>query len=395
MGIKNKTYLAGIMAGLLLLSGCNPMSREVVQEDGWAEVLDELKTGTPDQIESHITADVSESLTIDADISGIDGLNAYELENIKMERHLFKSNKEEILQLVLEEMPIVNPTEPAERQTDYYLENGEEEISLGVDSEEEVGFVQVRDSYMVGTTEEYWQLYEGLNAFDVYTYKGYRELSDPALAGHFGELESDRDLEFLSLEEAEQYLVEFLKKTGVEMDCNIKIFSASEEVLQKIAEEEEADLSFQKENEAYWILFPQSYKGVPFISATVPASVSNSSYGVHQDNYLLLTEKGILDFGVRNVFDIDGTESPQPIISVGEVLEKVVQRHEQTAKENVKERVVEVELCYLPVWDGGTSMSFTAKPVWYVRSVVIEDNWEGVSETIYDAVTGDEISWDE
>lgn len=212
MGIKNKTYLAGIMAGLLLLSGCNPMSREVVQEDGWAEVLDELKTGTPDQIESHITADVSESLTIDADISGIDGLNAYELENIKMERHLFKSNKEEILQLVLEEMPIVNPTEPAERQTDYYLENGEEEISLGVDSEEEVGFVQVRDSYMVGTTEEYWQLYEGLNAFDVYTYKGYRELSDPALAGHFGELESDRDLEFLSLEEAEQYLVEFFKK---------------------------------------------------------------------------------------------------------------------------------------------------------------------------------------
>lgn len=110
---------------------------------------------------------------------------------------------------------------------------------------------------------------------------------------------------------------------------------------------------------------------------------------------MLLTEKGILDFGVRNVFDIDGTESPQPIISVGEVLEKVVQRHEQTAKENVKERVVEVELCYLPVWDGGTSMSFTAKPVWYVRSVVIEDNWEGVSETIYDAVTGDEISWDE
>ena len=173
-----------------------------------------------------------------------------------------------------------------------------------------------------------------------------------------------------------------------------------QEIAQKVNKEREElpdaePISVSDEYEGYVIGIYQVYKGVPVICYGVPNTVSNSSYGVEQKCSMFWTKDGIKDLTLRNVYDMGEEEKPQKILSVGNVLEKIEQQNQRTARKNQKERVVKIQLFYVPVHEDGENLNFTAKPVWYVISHVDGDEFTKISVTVYDAVTGEVMPWKE
>ena len=394
MNIRKKMLVTGMLVCGLVFAGCSPMNRKETKSDSWQEYVEKLKNIPPDQVNSHITEQVSDSLVIDADVEGLDGLKQYKLGNLKMTRHIF-SDKKKLLDQLMNRMPISNPTEPKERQTEYYLENGNEEKSLEVTSENTADCLQVRDSYMIGS----------LLGDSEYSYLGLDVNQENMIENpKIDMLNQDQDLQFMTVKEVRAETQNFLKETGITAEVNMKVYSAAEEKLQEIAQkvnkerEELPDaepISVSDEYEGYVIGIYQVYKGVPVICYGVPNTVSNSSYGVEQKCSMFWTKDGIKDLTLRNVYDMGEEEKPQKILSVGNVLEKIEQQNQRTARKNQKERVVKIQLFYVPVHEDGENLNFTAKPVWYVISHVDGDEFTKISVTVYDAVTGEVMPWKE
>ena len=281
MNIRKKMLVTGMLVCGLVFAGCSPMNRKETKSDSWQEYVEKLKNIPPDQVNSHITEQVSDSLVIDADVEGLDGLKQYKLGNLKMTRHIF-SDKKKLLDQLMNRMPISNPTEPKERQTEYYLENGNEEKSLEVTSENTADCLQVRDSYMIGS----------LLGDSEYSYLGLDVNQENMIENpKIDMLNQDQDLQFMTVKEVRAETENFLKETGITAEVNMKVYSAAEEKLQEIAQkvnkerEELPDaepISVSDEYEGYVIGIYQVYKGVPVICYGVPNTVSNSSYRVEQ-----------------------------------------------------------------------------------------------------------------
>lgn len=205
MNIRKKMLVTGMLVCGLVFAGCSPMNRKETKSDSWQEYVEKLKNIPPDQVNSHITEQVSDSLVIDADVEGLDGLKQYKLGNLKMTRHIF-SDKKKLLDQLMNRMPISNPTEPKERQTEYYLENGNEEKSLEVTSENTADCLQVRDSYMIGS----------LLGDSEYSYLGLDVNQENMIENpKIDMLNQDQDLQFMTVKEVRAETENFLKETGI------------------------------------------------------------------------------------------------------------------------------------------------------------------------------------
>lgn len=89
MNIRKKMLVTGMLVCGLVFAGCSPMNRKETKSDSWQEYVEKLKNIPPDQVNSHITEQVSDSLVIDADVEGLDGLKQYKLGNLKNDATYF------------------------------------------------------------------------------------------------------------------------------------------------------------------------------------------------------------------------------------------------------------------------------------------------------------------
>lgn len=390
---------------ILLVTGCKPMEQTEVKNSEWELFLKEMETKAPNEIGSHISVDVSEGFAIDADIVISDQIEKYEVCNLKLYRHIF-DNKEELMQQLIEIMGWENVEEAEERVTDDVLENGENIISLGTVHDGK-DYVQIRDSYLVLATEE-------LNKYSNWNLGLFLETYGIAERYYMNQLEEPQELEFLSLEEVEEYAKKLSEELGVEYICDSKVYTCTYERLQSVVEQEQqynqkigweendVDYTVSKEDEAYFVELHQGYSGISLIPYGMDYTVTNS-FSVQNQCELLVSADGILELGLVNIYDdIQKVGEAQKILSLSEILNIHFNRYKNSLVANedgditLTEKVVKIQLYYLPVCTNPDIMEFTAKPVWCFLSEVEDKHFgEGFSRSgvIYDAVTGEELPW--
>lgn len=394
--MNSRVCINGMVIAALLLAGCNPMSKQSFQSSEKSEKMDfieQLKNCAPSEVEEHINYKISDSMTIDADIEGIKGLKEYKLSSLNMKRHLFE-DKDTDLDIIADEMSIEPTGQKTERKTDYYLEDGSEEISRAISGKNENDYLQVRDTYIIGSTEQNFN-YNGLY---ISIEKEFAGTGDKNLEGNIDKLELDKDLDFMSVKDVKENLKTLIKKINIDMDYDVSVYSGTSEVLNEIKENEDFDSSQENMQfkDTYWVKFTQIYDTVPFIriDENSAGSVTNTPKSISQKNKLVLTEDGIIEIEIDNIFDIESEQESKDIVPLGNILEKAAEHNKKTIRKDEKEKITHVELCYLPIHKDGKNLDFTGQPIWWVRSVVQQKEGIDVRYLAYDAFTGEEIPWE-
>lgn len=248
---------------------------------------------------------VSDAFEIDADILIPEQLDEYKVAPIKVKRHLF-TDKNELLDILINKVVIEKPSEPQERNTDYYFEDEMEEVSLGVTGDND-SFLQVRDGYIMGTNQK--------SKFE----KLYIDSSEIGERQHpyIEWLEEDGNLSFLSADEVVTSTQELLKQLGLNQDFAFRIYAGRLEDMQKIADEinethkeaglwsEEDFITVNEEDEGYEVVLYQQHNGIPFTGDDMPPEVVNSTYGIRLSHEIVYQEEGISFISIDSIFDVE------------------------------------------------------------------------------------------
>lgn len=146
---------------------------------------------------------------------------------------------------------------------------------------------------------------------------------------------------------------------------------------------------YTKEDEAYFFEFQQGYDGIPVCKYQLNQTLEKQDfgYGTYAYGYALYSNKGLIDFEVSNLFDMEKAGKKQKIVPLSEVLDKSVSGLKNLIAGKMSAEIREISLCYLPVLKDAAKMEFEAEPVWVIAYV---HNCSGITtlEECYDQVTG-------
>lgn len=372
--------------------GCKPMNRNAQETESvvntWDSFLEELEEIAPNEVESHISMEVSEFFVLDADIVISDELETYLVENIEMSRHLFY-DKETILQKLIDSTGIVPVGEPVSQQKDDKLEDGTYMTLLSVDGENGEN-IQVRDAYlnvnMVNGKKRAWPL-------DVFTEK-------QSVHDYIKQMEEPIDLHFLSVEEVTKQAEELGKELGIEYSCESIVYCCSEERLKSVAQQHkayyaqigwsdtESDWSVEQTDEQYFVCLQQGYKGIPLIPYDASMFETGANWMTGSQSVIQYFADGSIDISIANVYDMKAIGETNEILSLADIFDLHYKEYLTT-----KETVIKVQLYYVPFHTEKGTLNFIARPVWYVLSNM-EYGEEVIRKAVlYDATTGDVIEW--
>lgn len=399
------TLLTGILLVICMIAGCRPMNKESAVDADWEEVLAELKETAPNEVEDHISIEVSKNFIFDADISVSDELDTYSLEEVTMYRRIFEEEEKEIfLQRLMDETGWCG--EEALTQAVLYgeevgvptYENGQIDETLILEFEDKTAWIGDLDIHVGNDTF--------IEKYGIFTDNLFPSRTSNPATDYIEIIKEPAELDFMSLQEAETYIKQFSESFGIEFQCETISYVCTLERLEKIAnlledykqqyrpDYESPD--FTKEEEAYIIVLQQGYKGVPILPYNLSKTETNTTWTSTQC-YAFYSANGIEELSLQYVFDIKKGMNPKEILSLGDILERYCDQYADSI--GIKETVVKVQLHYLPVLTDEETGEFTAKPVWYVLSNIERDTPEGKTmtrrATVYDAVTGEVLKWEE
>lgn len=397
-----RVTILSILFCVCLITGCKSMKVEEEQGMDFEALVAELKETKPNEVDSHITLEGTENFGIDADIFIPEQMETYTVGNIIMYRHVFEDEeKEELMKILMDEFEwdknLISETDY--RVKDDTFENGEKETALSLNIDEtRSAIVQSRaisaDNGLLGQRYSDWSI------------SIFNEIQDdPDYFTLLKKTEKDV-LEFCSIEEVKAYAKEFAEKFGIEFDCESEVYAfSSEELENRINQKQnfyeginitdiEIEKNVSKQDEAYWIVLLQGTDGIPLFPYELSNNITNTTF-VGSKCTALYSAQGIERIELRNVYDIEKVEEAQNIKSIGDILETYYnQRGKQTL---AKETVIKIRLYYLPICVDETQLKFEARPVWYILSNVEQGSGEFLDTireaVVYDAVTGEELSW--
>lgn len=389
-----------LLASVLLLTACNPLSKE--EEEGeqdavnrvtWEEHIANWKSQAPNEVGDTILAVASKDYRISAEVFIPDELESYEVKNIKISRHMYE-NPDVVLKECMEYFGLEVPTELVMREKEEFYENGD---AL---------------NYMVVIEGEENTTISGMNGTDItistpflQNYANWELLSwnDRQQIGmvHAETMMKETEEELISEEEIADIKKQLESILGITFLENYVLETCTLERLQEVMEYEKKywesfDMELNQNerwkvteaDEGTVLWFYQGYDGIPIFYDEPEFSITGASYMVHNSCVVVSSKEGLEGIIMQTPYDIQGEEETVQILSLGEFIEK-----HREMRSGIETHVVKVGLYYLPYYSG-EGVDFIAKPVWYVQTEERDElGYPVLDSAIYDAVTGDEIPW--
>lgn len=399
---KKWSSIIGIfICGMVLLSGCKPLHAETDVKQDWSSLLTSLKETAPNEVEEHITCEISDEFSIDADVILPNEMETYEVGKLTMHRHLFEESDRERLAEFLAKECRWTDSDTWKLKTDVSedrLENAEfQTVSRGVANMD--GGIIIRDIALSADNydfyAQYWSWGLGL----------YGDTVGTQDTDYMAWMLETEELDFATKEEIEKKAKNLMEKIGVEVSCDSIVYSCTQEEVQRAADAVigayEAENFFEhgiepvveKEDEAYVVQLQQGAEGIPLFPYELSSNVTKGVFLTGSQSYAVYSAEGLEAFELQSVYDIASVGEKQIILSLSDILEL----HYENQKVNTtsKEKVVKAQLYYLAVCVNADTLEFEGRPVWCIMSDVSSAG-SGIEErktVVYDAYTGEELLW--
>lgn len=392
---KLMSMLSILLVGGLFLSSCAPMRQEDTTVDTWSEILAEWKELSPKELEEHVEIKVSDTYRMDANIMISDELDSYEVQNIYLTRHVYEDTKD-VLEKWLAYCGVTSYSEIMEGEGGGLLEGGEKINYATADfGEENQSWAQIRSVYALMVTP-FYNNYSFWNIQSMF----YRQNSGWM---DYKKMEIPSDKELLTHEQVLDIKENVESIFEVEFMDDYILYTYTLERLQEVAEygqtyEEDKGYivdgrdseEITEADEGTVLVLQQGYEGIPLFYDEPSQNTTGTTWAV--GNYCIITtsKEGVEGLDFFNPYDITGEAEPVEILSFGEFIEKHIQM-----RSGVDTMVVSVGLYYLPMYTG-EGLNFVTKPIWCVQTETQDELGYPFRDTsIYDAVTGEELVWQE
>lgn len=390
---KILTCASLLFVGMFLLTSCKPLRAEEKKTDTWDAILTEWKQKAPNELGEHVKAEISDTYQIDADIVTLNKLDSYEVETVRIKRHIYE-DVENTLKKLLEYYGETVSSEISATECGNLLETEDMMYMASIDfGEENQSWAQVRSVYAILDTpfsnnfgmwglDKMLQIQQhGTIKYEEMTVQADKEiLSENKILQMKDALGDILEVEFMDEYIAYIYTEERLQD-ALEYGINYTLDHGFE-----INEEERWEVT--EADEGVVLSFQQGYEEIPLFYSDPLNNVTGASWQVSNYCTVISSKEGIEGLQIMNPYDFLGTEESVNILTFGEFIEK----HIALCK-GVDTKVVEVALYYLPIYTG-EELEFVAKPIWCVQTEEEDEfGYQYRLTTIYDAVTGEEIPW--
>lgn len=386
---------------IVLLTGCNPLSKEdteqgeqaVVNRVTWEEHMENWKTKAPNEIEDSILAFASKDYRITADVYLPDELDSYEVSTIRISRHLH-DNPEEVLKACMEYFELEVPKEFEVLEAMDQLEGGvDRPYIVGLKGNENATFAVLSGSGVMIASP----LLQDYSNWGLLSWDERMQISKV----HSETMMQPTDIELLSEEEVMEIKENLESIFGVPFLDNYMLETCTLERLQDLLEYEktfyqkhglELDESMRwkatESDEGTVLWLQQGYEGIPLLFDEPEFSETGASYLVASFCNVVSSKDGLEGLTMSELYDIHEPMETVQILSLGEFIEKHMEM-----RSGLQTNVARIGLYYLPYYTG-EGLDFIAKPVWYVQTEEMgATGYPERQSAIYDAVTGDEIPW--
>lgn len=388
-----------VLMSIVVFTGCNPLSKENTETEEdvanslkWEKQMEEWKALAPNEIDDKVIAIESKMYRIGADVYIPDELESYEVKIIKISRHIFE-HPDEVLRDCLAYFEIEAAEQLEVINQELYFENGEAQKYVLDVAEDRSHMACINGSHVL-ISNPFFQNYSNWDLLEwdsrMHVKKVHSEtmmeeseielLSEEAIADIKQNLEENLGVDFLDsylletctkerLQDMLTYEKNFYESAGLELDPDMR-WSATEE----------------DEGTVLWLF--QGYEGIPLLYDAPELEVVGGTDTAMSHCIVVSSKEGLEGMEIMTLFDIKEEVETVQILSFGEFIEK----HKEL-RAGIETDVLRVGLYYLPYY-AGEGVDFIAKPVWYVQTVSDgELDGMGRQAAIYDAVTGEEISW--
>ena len=398
---KITRFLCLGMASILLLTGCNPLSKEDIETDEdvvvnrvtWEENMANWKTKAPNEIEDSILAFASKEYRITADVYLPDELDSYKVSTIRISRHIH-DNPEKVLRDCMEYFGLEVSKEFVISKEMVPLEDGREMPRIvGLKGNE-----STTDAILSGTRVLINSpLLKDYSNWGLLSWRERMQISKV----HSETMMQATDIELLSEEEVMEIKENLESIFGVPFLDNYMLETCTLERLQDLLEYEktfyqkhglELDENMRwnatEDDEGTVLWLQQGYDGIPLLFDEPEYSETGASYLVSSYCNVVSSKEGLEGLMMSELYEIHGPEETVQILSLGEFIEKHMEM-----RSGLQTNVARIGLYYLPYYTG-EGLGFIAKPVWYVQTEEMgATGYPERQSAIYDAVTGDEIPW--
>lgn len=392
------TCITGAM--LLTCTACNPTELEMSDSSDWDLQLAMLKDKEVSELPDRLNVKVTDALDINASILIPEEKKDNEASRLTMKRHIFSDDqmKENVLTL-MKNGPFPQDPDKIERMVSgNAYEDKKERMRYDLSVDTYSGVVGVADGMMLMTNES-------ARLMDVLRFP----FGDESVQFYYKE---NQELDFGKWEDAWKCIKNVSDKCGIASITDMRCYALDQKTLQQCLDmnhEQGIDFYFKntgntpqytKEDEAYFFEFQQGYDGIPVCKYQLQQTLERQDfgYGTYAYGYALYSNKGLIDFEVSNLFDMEKAGKKQKIVPLSEVLDKSVSGLKNLIAGKTSAEIREISLCYLPVLKDAEKMEFEAEPVWvvaYIQTGIFAGETPiTMSESkydVYNAFTGEKL----
>lgn len=382
-GRKHLGSLFVLFSIFLGLSACMPLEREANnQTNEKAKILSE---DTPINLPEHISYQVSDHISVDAQISYPKSHKDYTLDRILLKRQLFQ------LKDIVKIWGDCNQSKWTGKQkvSDVTLENGEKTYQYYAKYKKDQEFIGNSVYFLYNSHD----LEKGTALIGQANYRTVNGLS----------FATNTNLDFKTIDEAEKDIKSKIKQFGINDILEDRIqYTVTLQGLKKAAAArgdsykdymESCDLNnitLEKNDEMYQFIYRQGFKEIPFMPYPVSSAETENIYSdIESGIYVLYGQKGISFFQASNMYDFHGTKGTETILAPGKLLDIFCSDQEKNLI-NQHLIVKEIKIAYLPKLKDRNQLLFEATPVWcFVYEMEQKDTDEPyIDVAIYDALNG-------
>lgn len=401
--MKQNKYLvrrgiAAVLAAASIFCLCSCGKTEQHGDESTEKVsLEQLKSSTP----KHVNEEVTENLTIDADVHGISD-TAKSLDSFLVEPSFYKkkAEAEKIVEQLLGEQKY-SVEEYDETSHDFHPENAK------LDDET----VYIGDGSLYFTTERGFYLKQTFVC---------SPLEDKAIDAATGSESEDntaaftkKRLDFMSPEQAEATVQKELSKMkGLTLNEKSSFYCLDKETLksqeqvrlkkgllknQKSGETHVKD-AWSADDESYFMLFCNGLNGIPVCPYSLGESGENATFVESSYVRVLYSRDGIEDLQICSPYQVvETTQTNDKVLSLNAAIDLLKQKYQDYFLE-IGSNVHDIQFCYA-IAQGGDGL--IASPAWsfLIREFTAgEDSntpHESFKPVVFDAVTGREYANDQ
>lgn len=385
---------------MLTCTACNPTELEMSDSSDWDLQLAMLKDKEVSELPDRLNVKVTDALDINASILIPEEKKDNEASRLTMKRHIFSDDqmKENVLTL-MKNGPFPQDPDKIERMVSgNAYEDKKERMRYDLSVDTYSGVVGVADGMMLMTNES-------ARLMDVLRFP----FGDESVQFYYKE---NQELDFGKWEDAWKCIKNVSDKCGIASITDMRCYALDQKTLQQCLDmnhEQGNDFYFKntgntpqytKEDEAYFFEFQQGYDGIPVCKYQLQQTLERQDfgYGTYAYGYALYSNKGLIDFEVSNLFDMEKAGKKQKIVPLSEVLDKSVSGLKNLIAGKTSAEIREISLCYLPVLKDAAKMEFEAEPVWvvaYIQTGIFAGETPiTMSESkydVYNAFTGEKL----